>query len=203
MNLSQSPSCFCLKLCRIVSFSLLSLALFSTNSAIDMISSGMMHASLVLEEFCVHWCMALPKLHSIQHIQNIWTVLDKTSSMPLGHQSHIHVLLSESCFEIWVSVFDLPLTISCFLALMYAWCSALFWPVLKLVSYFGCCDSPVMFSWAPADSICKVCVFGNHDSPWRGHVGLALLEMVTAWEQWLPCGNWVKVSPCELRCGMG
>ena len=50
--LSQSPGCFCLKLCRIVSFSLLSLTLFSTSSALDVISSGMMYASLVVVVLC-------------------------------------------------------------------------------------------------------------------------------------------------------
>lgn len=41
-------------------------------------------ASLVFKEFHVHWCMALLYLHSVQHIQNIWDVLEKTASLPLA-----------------------------------------------------------------------------------------------------------------------
>lgn len=124
----------------------------------------------------VLWCVALWYLHSIQ-IQNIWALLDKIASS--DRQSHLQ--LSESCFKFWVSqIFGLSLAFS--RPAFWHWPDALHcvgepWsqPVVWLLWLL--CPILLNSSW-----FSMLGRSGNYRPTPRGHMGLAMLEKVSAWE---------------------
>lgn len=161
-----------------------------------MISSEMTLASLVFEEFHVHWCMALLNLHSVQHIQNIWDVLGKTASLSLA----ISLTFMPCCQRVALK-FGFHSFLACLLLfpnllfdtdIFLMFCTILTCPAGSLLVRLLSLLHPALLT--PSGTLCEG-KSGGHQPTWRGCVGLVLLE-VSGWEHgkgakglsWWPLG---------------